>query len=332
MSPALLLRPRPRGAFLPSLLAIALLAAASGAAARADDDETPPPSSPPAPATPAAPAAPAATSAPAPPAMDPRPAAKPAATPTGAEQTDWRTGDMLEIKVLSRMDLSCTVRVLSDGTIDVPFAGRFQMAKRTAETVRGELEQAFAKIERSPQVAITVASLSPDEFYVLGEAAKAGVYTVPRTKRVSFLQALGMAGGFTAEADFAKVQVVPAGGGEPKTFDASPSRISALSSIYLANGDTIVVPSVGRLYIMGQVNRTGGFAPPAGERLTLTRAIALAGGFSRLADMSNVLVTWRNGQGETVVNRYNVKAILNGQSDDVVVFPGNLISVPERPF
>src|SRR5204863_120377 len=105
-------------------------------AARADDE-------------PAIPASPAPVSPP-PPAPPPSPAKSGAAA--GADQRDWRTGDTLEIKVLAREDLSCTVRVLSDGTIDVPFAGRFAMAKRTAAEVKGEVEQAFAKIERNPQV------------------------------------------------------------------------------------------------------------------------------------------------------------------------------------
>ncbi len=312
---------------LARLLIGALLATPAGLAS-ADEEPAPPPPPPP-PTSAEAPVAPPEAP---PKAKDKDKEAKvPADTPvSGDERTDWRTGDTLEIKVLSRPDLSCAVVVLADGTIDVPFAGRFPIAKRTIGQVRTEVAAALAKIEKNPLVAITVSSLSSDEFYVLGEAGKPGVYVVPRTKRVSFLQALGMAGGFTPEADYTKVQIIPAGGGAPKTLDASPARMSALASVFLSNGDSIVVPAIGRIYMMGQVNRTGGFAPPAGERMTLTRAIALAGGFSRLADTTSVLVTWRDGAGNPQTLRFNVKAILNGQSEDVIVFPGNLIFVPER--
>ena len=128
------------------------------------------------------------------------------------------------------------------------------------------------------------------------------------------------------------MQIVSTGGGEPRTVDASPARMAALATVTVSNGDTIVVPSVGRIYLMGQVNRTGGFTPPAGERLTLTRAIALAGSFGKSADMTSVLVTWRTPAGETMGQRYNVKAILAGNAEDIVVYPGNLIFVPERLF
>jgi polysaccharide export outer membrane protein len=238
----------------------------------------------------------------------------------------------MEIRVLGRADLSCTTRVLADGTVDVPFAGRYRIVGRSIDELRADVEGGFSKHERTPLVAITVVSLAPDEFYVLGEAGKAGVYTVPRTKSVTLLQAIGMAGGFGAEADYTRVQVVSARGAEPKIVDASPSRVASLSMVRIADGDTIVIPSVGRIYQMGQLNRTGGFAPPAGERMTLTRAIALAGGFTRIADQTNVLVTWRGPSGEAMNNRYNVKAILAGGGEDVLVYPGNLIYVSERLF
>ncbi len=298
--------PRTRLVLAPALLFLA------ASLASADDPPAPPPP------------------APLPGAVDAKPAAGPAAAV--GEHGEWRTGDTIDVKVLSRADLSCTVAVLADGTIDVPFSGRFRAVGRALADMRAEVEAGFAKYERSPQVALTVASLSPDQFFVLGEVGKAGVYTVPRTKHASFLQALGMAGGFGPEADFTKVQILPAGGGKPRTVDASPARLALLAAVFIADGDTISVPSVGRIYVMGQVGRTGGFAPPPGERLTLSRAIALAGGITRLGNSRSVTVTWRNVAGEPQSATYDVQSILLGGAPDVEVFAGNLIYVPERLF
>jgi polysaccharide export outer membrane protein len=142
-----------------------------------------------------------------------------------------------------------------------------------------------------------------------------------------------MAGGFGEEADFTRVSIVPASGKDPRIVDATPGRSTQIvAQVIIENGDTIVVPSLGRVYVMGQVNRTGGFVPPAGERLTLSRAIALAGGFTRLADMGSVIVSWKDrGEGSPSV-RYNVKAILQGGAEDPVISPGALIVVNERLF
>ena len=200
-----------------------------------------------------APAAPPAK----PDAAAPAKPAAPAAKPAAASASEWRPGDVLEVKVLTRPDLSCAVRVVADGTIDVPFAGRYRVIGRSLDDVRVDVEAGFAKLERTPQVAITVSSLAPDEFYVLGEVGKAGGFTVPRTKHLNFLQALGMAGGFGTEADFTRVQIVPGAGGDPRTVDASPGRLASLAGLAIGDRDTIVVPPVGRIYLMGQVNRTG---------------------------------------------------------------------------
>jgi len=275
-----------------------------------------------------------ATGAP-PPAVAPRASAESGPRPVPVSQgapADWRVGDQLEVRVLGRADLSSSVRVLADGTIDVPFAGRVRVEGRPLDDIRAEVEKGFSRHERTPQVAITVSSLAADEFYVLGEVVKAGVYEVPRTKRVTLLQALGMAGGFNAEADFTRVQVIPARGGTPQIVDASPAKMSGLSSVRVSDGDTIVVPSVGKIYLMGQVNRTGGFSPPAGERMTLTRALALGGGFTRLADTAKILVSWRDPSGQSQTATFNAKAILAGGAEDVPVYPGNLIYVTERLF
>lgn len=323
----------------PALGALVLGAAlVAGRLAHAEDAPPPPapeaPADPPAP-TPETPGKPESTATPAKP--DVAPAAKPeAAAPSSAapksERTDWRTGDTIDVRVLGRADLSCTVPVLEDGTIDVPFAGRFRLAGATLDSLRPDVEVAFARLERTPQVSLVVRALAASQFYVVGEVGKAGVYTFARSRSVSALQAIGMAGGFGPEGDFTRVQLVPAAGGNVRTLDASPSRAAALATVLVGDGDTIVVPSVGRVYLVGQVNRTGGFAPPPGEVLTLSRAIALGGGFTRLADAKSVLVSGRDPSGASTAVRYNVAAILEGRTEDPIVAPGQLIFVSERVF
>jgi polysaccharide export outer membrane protein len=278
----------------------------------------------------------------------PRPAVSPAAPPTtgrapaspapapapaapAEDRKDLRAGDSLSVAVLDHPELGAEVRILADGTIDVPFVGRVSVLGRTIGEISKDISDGLKNKVRDPQVAVTVQALAPNEFYVLGEVGKAGAFTVARERRISLLQAFGMAGGFAGEADFTRVSIVPASGAEPRLVDATPGRSTqTVAQIVIQNGDTIVVPAVGRIYVMGQVNRTGGFVPPAGERLTLTRAIALAGGFTRLADEGSVLVTWKD-RGESAASaRFNVKRILQGGLEDPAVFPGNLIVVGER--
>jgi protein involved in polysaccharide export with SLBB domain len=252
------------------------------------------------------------------------------ASPAPIERTDWRPGDEFDIRVLNRTELSCVVKVQADGSIDVPFAGRYVMTGRRMDQVLNEVKAAFEKLQQAPQIAITLRSLAPDTFGVMGEVGKSGTFSFPRGSRISMLQALGMAGGWAAEADFSRVKLITAMG-QARIVDAGPGQIERLATIPVTNGDTIYVPNVGRIYLTGQLNRTGAFAPRAGERMTLSRAIALGGGFTRLANTHAVVVKWTTPEGREESRAYDVGAILSGRGgEDPVVFAGNQIDVPER--
>jgi len=52
----------------------------------------------------------------------------------------------------------------------------------------------------------------------------------------------------------------------------------------------------GKVYVTGQVRNSGGFDIPAGETLTVSRAILNAGGFSDFSDKKKVRLIRKNGE------------------------------------
>jgi len=86
--------------------------------------------------------------------------------------------------------------------------------------------------------------------------------------------------------------------------------------------------ATGKVYVTGQVRNSGGFDIPAGETITVSRAILNAGGFSDFSDKKNVRLIRKNGERTTV----NVQEVLEkGKLQaDLVVQAGDLIVVPER--
>jgi len=89
--------------------------------------------------------------------------------------------------------------------------------------------------------------------------------------------------------------------------------------------------ATGKVYVTGQVRNSGGFDVPAGETITVSRAILNAGGFSDFSDKRNVRLIRKNGE-QTQTRTVNVQEVLEkGKLDaDLVVQPGDLIVVPER--
>lgn len=88
---------------------------------------------------------------------------------------------------------------------------------------------------------------------------------------------------------------------------------------------------VGKVYVTGQVRNSGGYEIPAGENLTVTKAILNAGGFSDFSDKKNVRLVRKTADGKEtfIINVVNIWQ--KGDLDkDLVVKPDDLIVVPAR--
>ncbi|MEM8646573.1 MAG: polysaccharide biosynthesis/export family protein [Pseudomonadota bacterium] len=79
-----------------------------------------------------------------------------------------------------------------------------------------------------------------------------------------------------------------------------------------------------RVTVEGEVNKAGIY--PISSRATLLRTIALAQGFSKIANPAKVYVFRKRGQ-ETFVANYNVDAIRSGQRIDPRIYGGDVVVV-----
>ncbi|WP_447759723.1 polysaccharide biosynthesis/export family protein [Sphingopyxis panaciterrae] len=78
----------------------------------------------------------------------------------------------------------------------------------------------------------------------------------------------------------------------------------------------------------GQVNRSGAY--PVVGRVTLMRAVALAGGLNEFAKLEDVVV-FREVAGKKYVAIYNLEAIRRGNYADPEIFPNDVVVVGDSP-
>lgn len=78
----------------------------------------------------------------------------------------------------------------------------------------------------------------------------------------------------------------------------------------------------------GQVTKPGMF--PVTGRLTLIRAVAVAGGTSEFAKLEDVVV-FRKVAGQSYAALYNLKAIRRGTYEDPDIYPNDVIIVGDSP-
>lgn len=85
-----------------------------------------------------------------------------------------------------------------------------------------------------------------------------------------------------------------------------------------------------RIFVLGQVKKAGSF--PIRRRMSVIEAISLAGGFTNLADLSNVVVTRKGGDGREKRFVVDIKSIVNGAKENFYLDAGDIVFVGERFF
>lgn len=105
---------------------------------------------------------------------------------------------------------------------------------------------------------------------------------------------------------------------------------------YLVNADvTIYIMQYAeqRVYVTGQVNKPGPVIIPGEETMTLSNAIAAAGGTTRLANTRSITVKRKLADGTSKTFDVDLRAILNDKNThDFNLYDGDTVDVPEAIF
>ena len=138
------------------------------------------------------------------------------------------------------------------------------------------------------------------------------------------------AGGLTPQAD-RHILVERQGDQEhPLDYYVSNDGSQAIKQQVLVNpGDTIVVSRAGIVYILGDVNRPGGYVMSNNEsQLTLLQGLALAGGATRAAKQGHAHLIRKRSEGGFTDKELSVADIQKGKQPDIFLQQGDIIYVP----
>jgi polysaccharide export outer membrane protein len=152
--------------------------------------------------------------------------------------------DVLTIDVWKEPEISRTVPVRRDGKISLPLLNDLQAAGLTPTQLGSEIVERLRATIVHPQVTVIVAQMSSLRIYILGQVTRGGAY--PLVPDMTVMQALSIAGGFTAYAKVKKIYVMRRENGADKIFSVNYKEVisgrKTEQNIHLKAGDTIVVP------------------------------------------------------------------------------------------
>jgi protein involved in polysaccharide export with SLBB domain len=87
-----------------------------------------------------------------------------------------------------------------------------------------------------------------------------------------------------------------------------------------------------RFTVLGQVQSPGSYSMPDNEDVTLLQAIGMAGGYTRIAEPSNITVKRVENGAESLMKLNAKRMARGGASAAFKIHPGDVINVPESMF
>jgi polysaccharide export outer membrane protein len=249
-------------------------------------------------------------------------------------------GDVLDVRIYNRPQLSReAVRVEGSGMIRMPLIDtEIQAACLTEGELAKEISTRYAKFYKNLQVDVFIKEYHSRQVAIIGAVNDQSRFELQR--RVRLLELLTYAKGPSPRAG-QTINIVHSTASSPckkeDETDASAAFTSyKLSDVlqgdpksnpYLEAGDIVTLPEADQVYVVGNV-----FSPltiALKEPITLTRAIAMAGGLKQDTRKDKIRVL-RQEPGTTIRKEITVDlyAIEKKRSEDLALLPNDIIDVP----
>ena len=237
-------------------------------------------------------------------------------------------GDELDVTVYGAPDLSGHTRVSSDGNISIPLIGYVRVGGLSSSEAEAEIEAQLRQhlIVNDPQVSVYAKEFTSSGISVAGEVAKPGFYSALGPHRL--FDVLQAAGGLSERAS-GSVTISHKGDVEnPVKVEISQDPAEVVqSNIELHPGDTVFAAKAPMVYVLGEVNKPGGYILNSTGAMTVLRVVAAAGGPTHAAAVGGTKMVRRtpNGLRELPVP---LKAILRGKTADMPLSADDILFVP----
>ncbi len=259
----------------------------------------------------------------------------PSRTPNGSSQVtaagklqDLRIGigDLLQITMFGTQDFNSDFRVSSAGDISLPPLGMVHVAGLSTSEAERLIEDQLREggFYREPRVSVFEKEYATQGVSILGEVKNPGVYALLADRHL--LDLLSQAGGLTPNAS-RTISVTHAGQSTPSVVTLSQDpELAATSNPAILPGDTVVVATAGVVYVIGDVNKPGGFVMNDNQ-LTVLQALALAGGNSPMAALDRAQIV-RQVKGAREIVPISLKKVVTGRDKDVRLQAGDILFIP----
>jgi len=226
-------------------------------------------------------------------------------------------------------DMAQHVRLNSVGELNLPLIGTVSLLGLTVDEAQALLQKKYSDggYLVNPHITLTVKDYTGQGITVLGEVAQPGTYSALGLRRM--FDAIHTAGGLTPRSGN-KVTITHAGAAQSSevvTLSSDPTA-STDNNRPILPGDTIVVSRAALIYVVGEVQRPGGFIrDDPSAKMTVSMALAMAAGPTRVANLSHAKILRRSPSGLESKD-LDLAKIMEAKAADVDLQADDIIFVP----
>lgn len=268
----------------------------------------------------------------------------PGSRDSGYTQPGIAPGDQLFVRMYDFPETASgmSLRVDSDGTVVLPFAGRIRAAGLTPAAFQQAIVAALRDQGIVKQPNVTVDVTASVAFNVMVQGQVVTPRAVPITVPTPISYVLSQVGGLTGLANH-KITIIHRGDEMPTLVDYNPaSPSSEAMNTLVVPGDIVNVTYAGFYFVGGEVNHPGVF-PIGGamsvgqttallgfgltEHVTLLEALAQAGGITQIAKRSRLHILRAENGKRVDINVDQVK-LSNGEIADPILQPNDIVYIP----
>jgi polysaccharide export outer membrane protein len=236
------------------------------------------------------------------------------------------------------------IQITGDGFISLPLVGRVKAAGLSVSGLEADLTKRLKDYVRDPQVTVLVSEYHSQPVSVVGAVNTPGV--VQLRGRKDLVEVIALAGGLKPEAgntititrDLSVGKIPLPGAADDPSGSFSIAKVNLRNvmdartpqdNIIIEPNDVITIPKAELLYVVGEVQRPGGYALNEKDSMTVLQAVALAGGLTVKASPKKAKILHQNqDQANRVELAANVKKILDGTAPDVELHANDILFVP----
>ncbi len=245
--------------------------------------------------------------------------------------------DLLSISVEDCPELTRNFRVAASGVLPLPLLRkRIQAAGKLPEEIETEISQALVddQILVQPVVSVSVAEYRSVPVSVMGAVRRP--VTFQAVGNVTLLDALARAEGLSADAG-AEILVSrshvrdsdSAGLLQRIPVKELIDNADATLNIRLHGGEEIRVPAVGRVYVVGNVKKSGAFPILDGNNSTVLKAIAQSEGLLPYTNKQAFIYRTEAGKGGRSEIPIELSRIMDRKAPDVPLRANDILYVPD---